>query len=126
MCVRLYAYMFIRVYAYKHTRIIMRVCAYNTRLRCTLPNSVRLRALHISRLACIFCNIRLTFICLFPFSSYKAYIPKILTGLCNHFNCKGLVSFFSHFPSKIAFGFLGFNFNLRQERAQYELEIKKN
>ena len=48
----------------------------------------------MSRLVCSFWSLWLKFIWLFPFSSYETWIPKIFTGLCNHFRCKGLLLFF--------------------------------
>ena len=73
----------------------------------TLPNSVRSRALHMSRLVCNFWSLWLKFIWLFPFSSYETWIPKIFTRLCNHFRWKGLLLFFPHLPNQIAFVFSG-------------------
>ena len=75
----------------------------------TLPNSVRSRALHMSRLVCNFWSLWLKFIWLFSFSSYETWIPKIFTGLCDHFRRKGLFLFFPHLPNQIAFVFFRFS-----------------
>ena len=77
----------------------------------TLPNRVRILALHISSFVCSFLNFKLKLRSSLPFLSYEKCTPRILTGVCIHFMPKGLVLLLAHFPSQIAFVF--FMFSLR-------------